>query len=303
MQKKLIVILGPTASGKTTLAVKLADELNGEVLSADSRQVYRGMDIGTGKDLTEYCVNGKKIHYHLIDILYPSEEFNVFEYQKIFYEIYATLIKRNILPILVGGTGLYLEAVLTGYQLPYAGQNEKLREELSILSMDELRRILLDLKPHLHNKTDLEDRDRLIRKIEIEQARKISSQMDSHNPNINADIFGVFWERSELRKRIAIRLEQRLSAGMIDEVESLHQQGISWDRLESFGLEYRYIAWYLQGKMSSLDMKEKLQISIGQFAKRQMTWFRRMEKKGVVIEWIRGNDYALLMKRVLERLS
>jgi len=304
VKTNLIVILGPTASGKTSLAVRIADDFKGEVISADSRQVYKGMDIGTGKDLSEYQVkNNKVIAHHLIDILDPSEEFNVFEYQKRFHAIFSRLVEKNVLPVLAGGTGLYLEAVLLDYKMPDARPDRMIRQQLEVLSVNELQKILLDLRPQLHNKTDLEDRERLIRKIEIERARNHQQCGGAHNPAVHAGVFGISWDRSELRQRIAARLEQRLAAGMIEEVEQLRQQGVSWKRLESFGLEYRYIAWYLQNKITKDDMAEKLRIAIGQFAKRQMTWFRRMEKKGVAIEWINGNDYDLLRSKVLQKLT
>lgn len=303
MRKNLIVILGPTASGKTTLAVRLAADLQGEIISADSRQVYRGMDIGTGKDLSEFRIDGGIVPYHLIDIIEPEQEFNLFEFQKRFYEIFSKLKEKQILPVLVGGTGLYLESVLTDYALPQALPDERLREEFAGKSQAELQDILLAITPHLHNKTDLEDRDRLIRKIEIEKARQNPSGEQQQRPCIHAGIFGIHWERSVLRQRIADRLKQRMVDGMIEEVSRLHSLGLSWKRLDSFGLEYRYIARYLQNAITHDEMTSKLQIAIGQFAKRQMTWFRRMEKKGVRIEWVPGGDYAALHRRVLEILS
>jgi tRNA dimethylallyltransferase len=303
MRKNLIVILGPTASGKTTLAVRLAADLQGEIISADSRQVYRGMDIGTGKDLSEFRMDGGIVPYHLIDIIEPQQEFNLFEFQTRFYEIFNKLQEKQILPVLVGGTGLYLESVLTGYALPQALQNERLREEFAGKSQAELQDILLAITPHLHNKTDLEDRDRLIRKIEIEKVRQNPSGEQKQRPCIHAGIFGMHWERSVLRQRIADRFKQRMADGMIEEVSRLHSLGLSWERLDNFGLEYRYIARYLQSAITKDEMTSKLQIAIGQFAKRQMTWFRRMEKKGVRIEWVPGGDYAALHRRVLEMLS
>lgn len=301
--KNLIVILGPTASGKTSLAVKLAADLRGEIISADSRQVYRGMDIGTGKDLAEFQQNGKVIPHHLIDILDPDQEFNVFEFQKQFYEIFNALRAKQILPVLVGGTGLYLESVLTDYVLPPAKPDERLREELEGKSHEELQDMLLAMKPDLHNKTDLEDRGRLIRKIEIEMAGQNVSERPFPRPFIHAAIFGIHRERDELRQSIAARLQQRMNEGMIEEVSRLREQGLSWERLDSFGLEYRFIARYLQNAITKEEMMSKLQIAIGQFAKRQMTWFRRMEKKGVPIEWVSANDYPALHRRVLKVLS
>lgn len=303
MNKNLIVILGPTASGKTALAVRLAAELEGEIISADSRQVYRGMDIGTGKDLDGLRIDGRVIPCHLIDILDPDQEFNVFEFQKRFYEIFSALREKKVLPILVGGTGLYLESVLTRYFMPDAEPDARMREELSGLKMGELQGILQAMKLQLHNQTDLHDRERLIRKIEIERARQNPSNRQTRSPQIHAGIFGIFWERAELKKRISARLYQRLAEGMIEEVSRLHAQGVSWERLDRFGLEYRFIARYLQKKMTRDEMVEGLQTAIGQFAKRQMTWFRRMEKKGVSIEWIPGGDYSDLRSRVLQILS
>jgi len=303
MTKNLIVILGPTASGKTALAVRLAADFQGEIISADSRQVYRGMDIGTGKDLSEFRTDSGIMPYHLIDVLEPDQEFNVFEFQKQFYGIFDVLQKKHILPVLVGGTGLYLESVLTEYVLPQAGPDARLREELAGKSQAELQEILLSMKPGLHNKTDLEARDRLIRKIEIEKARQNQSGDKPQRPCLQAGVFGIHWEMTVLRRRIAARLEKRINEGMIEEISRLHNQGLSWERLDSFGLEYRYIARYLQSGITKDEMIQKLQIAIGQFAKRQMTWFRRMEKKGVLIDWISGDDYPALHRRVLKMLS
>lgn len=303
MDKNLIVILGPTASGKTAMAARLAAEIGGEIISADSRQVYRGMDIGTGKDLEEFRIDGRVVPCHLIDILDPDQEFNVFEFQKRFYEIFSALREKRILPVLVGGTGLYLESVLTSYFLPEAEPDERLREELTGLTMGELQDVLMAMKPQLHNQTDLHDRQRLIRKIEIEKARQNPPKGQTCFPRIHAGIFGILRPRAELKKRISARLHLRLAGGMIEEVFRLREEGVSWERLESFGLEYRFIARYLQKKMTRDEMMSGLETAIGQFAKRQMTWFRRMEKKGVSIEWIPGGDYPALSGRVMKMLS
>lgn len=298
MAKNLIVILGATASGKTKLAARLAFELKGEIISADSRQVYKGMDIGTGKDLQEYIVDGQNIPYYLIDIISPQEEFNLFEFQSRFYQIYHHLISRNVLPIVVGGTGLYLESIIMDYQLPAAPAERELRENLQTRSIEELQKILLDCRRRLHNKTDLTDKDRLIRAIEIEKARSRQAVQTGDRRKIDYVVFGIRRERSELRKRITERLKQRLEQGMIDEVQALQKDGLTWSRLESFGLEYRYIAQYLQNKISYKEMFEKLNTAIHQFAKRQETWFRRMERKGIEINWINGDDYNLLKEGV-----
>ena len=301
MAKNLVVILGPTASGKTHLAAKLAYDLQSEIISADSRQVYKNMDIGTGKDLNQYIINGRRIPYHLIDIVAPENEFNLFEFQYRFYKIFNELIEKKILPVLVGGTGLYLESVLTGYNMPHAPMNQELRKGLYRKSKDELQKMLLALKPQLHNKTDLEDSERLIRAIEIERARSIKDQ--PQKPDIDAVVFGIRWERSTLRQRITARLKERLEQGMIEEVMKLHTAGLTWTKLESFGLEYRFISQYLQRKISFDEMTNKLNTAIHQFAKRQETWFRRMEKKGIVINWLQSNDYSLLKESVMKFLQ
>jgi tRNA dimethylallyltransferase len=301
MAKNLIVILGPTASGKTQLAAKLAYDLQGEIISADSRQVYKNMDIGTGKDLNQYIINDRQIPYHLIDIIAPESEFNLFEFQNRFYKIFSELMEKEILPVLVGGTGLYLESVLTGYNMPYAPMDQELRKDLNRKSKDELQKMLLALKPQLHNKTDLEDSERLIRAIEIERARSLKDHPPK--PDIDAVVFGIRWERSALRQRITVRLKERLEQGMIEEVMNLHTAGLAWTKLESFGLEYRFISQYLQRKITFDEMKNRLNTAIHQFAKRQETWFRRMEKKGIVINWLQSNDYSLLKESVMKFLK
>jgi tRNA dimethylallyltransferase len=300
MAKNLVVILGPTASGKTEVAARLAWDLHGEIISADSRQVYRGMDIGTGKDLTQYIINAKKIPYHMIDIIDPRCEFNLFEFQKMFYKIFSQIRNKGNLPVLVGGTGLYLQAVLSGYKMPLAPPEPELRKDLDQKSIEELKEIFFAFKSHLHNKTDLEDKQRLIRAIEIERARNVKNSEQEESPEIDAAIFGISWERSVLRQRITLRLEERLKHGMIEEVKRLHAAGLSWRRLDSFGLEYRYISQYLQNLISFDEMKNKLNTAIHQFAKRQETWFRRMERKGIGIKWIQANEYDLLKESVIK---
>ncbi|HOX98730.1 MAG TPA: tRNA (adenosine(37)-N6)-dimethylallyltransferase MiaA [Smithella sp.] len=303
MAKNLIVILGPTASGKTRLAAQLACDFQGEVISADSRQVYRTMNIGTGKDLKEYVIDGRQIPYHLIDIEDPENEFNVFEFQKRFYAVFSAIRQRKKLPVLTGGTGLYLEAVLCAYDMPEAPINEEIRRELSEKSIEELQDLLCRLKPQLHNRTDLDDKKRLLRAVEIEKARIRNNQDLRDRPEITAAVFGVRWERSVLRNRITKRLEERLENGMIEEVADLHAAGLSWLRLESFGLEYRFISEYLQQRLTFDEMKNRLNIAIHQFAKRQETWFRRMERKGVQINWIDNGDYLLLAEKVAKHLK
>ncbi|PKN77116.1 MAG: tRNA (adenosine(37)-N6)-dimethylallyltransferase MiaA [Deltaproteobacteria bacterium HGW-Deltaproteobacteria-10] len=303
MVKNTIILLGATASGKTKLSVSLAHELKGEIISADSRQVYKGLDIGTGKDLNEYIINGSRIPYYLIDIISPEEEFNLFEFQSGFYEVYSGLQKRNVLPVVVGGTGLYLESIILNYQLPEAPPDQELRNNMQTKSIEELQTNLLSLKTQLHNKTDIVDKDRLIRAIEIERARLRQPATIIPRPNVNAAVFGIRWERSVLRQRITDRLRQRLEMGMIEEVRTLQISGVSWERLDSFGLEYRYVSRYLQGKITYAEMFAQLNTSIHQFAKRQETWFRRMERKGIKINWINGDDYKLLKEGVLKYLN
>jgi len=301
MSPNLIVILGPTASGKTRLAVRLARDLGSEIISADSRQVYRGMDIGTGKDLEEYRIDGQEIPHHLINIVDPAEDFNVFEFQSRFYCCFAEISSRGLVPILVGGTGLYLSAVLEGYRMVEVPENQGLRESLQDESLEELQRRLLAMNPSLHNTTDLLDRSRVLRAIEIaEFYRKQEGNAQPVLPAISPMVIGVHWNRESLRKRIALRLKERLAIGMIDEVIELHRSGIPWDRLHFWGLEYRYVALYLQRKMSYSEMVQILTNRISQFAKRQGTWFRRMERHGVGISWIEGDDYQAL-KTLVDR--
>jgi len=295
MQDNLIVILGPTASGKTALAVQLAKALGSEIISADSRQVYRGMDLGTGKDLSEYCTEGMQIPYHLIDIVDPDDDFSVFDYQQRFFRCFAEISSRDVLPILVGGTGLYLASVLHGYRMCEVPENPALRHELAGMDMESLVRHYLRVRSEVHNKTDLLDRTRLIRAIEITEHSQLVRALPAL-PEIHAWVVGVRWERSLLRQRISGRLRQRLADGMIEEVRALHASGVSWERLYYFGLEYRYIGLYLQGILDYQSMFQTLNTKIHQFAKRQETWFRRMERQGTVIHWLDGGDAASIQK-------
>ncbi len=284
MKRNLLVIIGPTASGKTRLGVELARHLNGEIISADSRQVYRGMEIGSGKDLVEYG----EIPYHLIDIVDPGYEFNVFQFQRRFLEADAAIRERGKLPILVGGTGLYLDSVLSGYQLTAVPENLLLRKELADQPLDLLVDRLRQANPRLHNSTDLLDRNRLLRAIEIAEFEK--SAPPEPLPEFHTLIMGIRWERAQLRERITSRLRQRLGEGLIEEVERLHDEGISWEQLDFYGLEYRYVARHLQGELTKNDLFQKLNSAIHDFAKRQDNWFRRMERHGIVIHWLDGSD-------------
>ena len=290
-------MLGPTASGKTALGVKLAEQLNGEIISADSRQVYRGMDIGSGKDLDEYGATP----YHLIDIVDPGYEFNVFEFQKRFCDSFLQIEKNKHLPLLVGGTGMYLESVLSQYQFTEVPTNNALRETLAPQSDDELGNYLKELNPNQHNTTDLLDRDRLIRAIEIAEAEQLPHRPSVTLPDITPLIFGIKWERSILKERITLRLKQRLEQGLIEEVERLNKEGVSWESLHFYGLEYRFIAAFLQGDINRNDMFQKLNSAIHTFAKQQEKWFRRMERKGTIIHWLNGESDTL--QQALEIIS
>ncbi|MHB8769728.1 MAG: tRNA (adenosine(37)-N6)-dimethylallyltransferase MiaA [Syntrophales bacterium] len=287
----LLVVLGPTASGKTELAVRLAERLNAEIISADSRQVYRGMDLGTGKDLSQYERGETTVPHHLIDILDPHQEFNVFDFQRFFYRCFQEITGRARVPLLVGGTGLYLDAVLRGYRLASVPENVKLRAELATEEMDVLRGRLRATHPEPHNSTDLQDRKRLIRAIEIAECSRDEDRSCAPQPVPLAPlVVGIRCERNILRRKITFRLHTRMAEGLIEEVQSLHQRGIGWERIDAFGLEYRYVARYLQGVMTREEMTRILATRIHQFAKRQETWFRGMERKGVPIHWIDAPD-------------
>ncbi|MBF0383650.1 MAG: tRNA (adenosine(37)-N6)-dimethylallyltransferase MiaA [Magnetococcales bacterium] len=282
--KNLLAVVGPTASGKTQLGVMLAQKLGGEIISADSRQVYLRMDIGTGKDIGEYG----QIPYHMIDIVEPGEEFNIFDYQRLAYQCVEDIRKRDALPILVGGSGLYLDSLLGGYRLVPVPQNQELREQLAKLSMEELNQRLKVARPVQHNVTDQLDQERLIRAIEIAEGEKPLLDRLPPPPSIDALLLGIRWERAVLRQRITLRLEQRLKEGMIEEVEGLLASGVSAERLLFYGLEYRYICQMLHGQIDHKTMFDKLNQAIHKFAKRQDTWFRRMVKRGADIIWLDG---------------
>ena len=288
--KQLITILGPTASGKTQLAARLAYELKGEVISADSRQVYRGMTIGTGKDLDDYEVCGTHIPYHLIDICEPGTKYNLFKYQEDFFTVYETLQRKNVQPILCGGTGLYIEAVLKGYHLSPVPQNEQLRSSLEGKTLQELTAILDQLKRQnhsvMHNTTDVDSCQRAIRAIEIETYNLQHPTPERELPPVSSLVVGVQIDRDERRRKITDRLRKRLEHGLIEEVRGLLESGIPADDLIYYGLEYKYVTEYVIGRRSYDDMFKNLEIAIHQFAKRQMTWFRGMERRRVRIHWL-----------------
>ena len=296
----LIAVLGPTASGKTALAVRLARKIGGEIISADSRQVYRGMDLGTGKDLSEYGCNGDAVPFHLIDICDPTEEFSVFAFQQRFIDCFRDIAARGKIPFLVGGTGLYLDSVLRGYRMAPVPLNASLRERLTGYDMESLRRYFLSIQRVAHNSTDLLERERLIRAIEIAEFSRDHPTAALQSIQIEPLVIGICLEREELRRKITLRLQTRLQAGMIDEVKRLHDRGVNWERFESFGLEYRYISRYLQHKISHEEMFQILNTRIRQFAKRQETWFRGMGKKGVPIHWMDGPDEEAAFRLIMD---
>ncbi|MBE0652041.1 MAG: tRNA (adenosine(37)-N6)-dimethylallyltransferase MiaA [Bacteroidales bacterium] len=282
----IITVLGPTATGKTHLAVQLAHHLDSEIISADSRQVYRGMDIGTGKDLSEYFVDEYEIKHHLVDIAEPGTEYNVYSFQEDFLKAYRDIKTRGKVPVLCGGTGLYLDSVLMGYQMKQVPANEDLRASLAAKSLDALIQILQSYGP-LHNTTDITDRERCIRAIEIWQFEK-DNPVEPEFPKLNSLNIGIRLERQEVRDRITRRLKERLENGMIEEIQGLLDSGLKPEQLQFYGLEYRYVTDYVTGRISYQELFEQLNTAIHQFSKRQMTWFRRMEKRGVEIHWIDG---------------
>lgn len=288
--KKLITIIGPTASGKTTLAAHLAYSIDGEIISGDSRQIYRHMDLGTGKDLADYSVNGKNIPYHLIDIADPGYKYNVFEFQRDFLTAYDSILSRGKQPILCGGTGLYVESILKGYRLHPVSENKELRASLEGKSLAELTEILKGYK-QLHNTTDVDTAKRAIRAIEIEEYYKTHEYDDLLAfPKMESVIIGVDIDRETRRRRISERLKSRLEEGMLDEIKHLLDMGVAPDDLIYYGLEYKYLTNYVIGKISYDEMYSDLEIAIHQFAKRQMTWFRGMERRGFTIHWIDFNQ-------------
>jgi len=291
----MITILGATASGKTELAANVAYRMNGEVISADSRQVYGKMDIGTGKDYDDYIVKGIKIPYHLVDICDAGEKYSVYSYQKDFLKVFNDMSERKKLPVLCGGSGMYIESVLKGYRLLEVPVNKKLREDLEGKSMEEMKEIL-ESYGDLHNITDVTQRKRLVRAIEIAKYYSTHESKEEKFPEINSLVTGIKFDRNSRRRRISERLEKRLKGGMVEEVKDLLESGIPAETLIYYGLEYKFITLYLQQKLSYEEMFNKLETSIHRFSKRQMTWFRKMERNGIKIRWLDG--YIPLDKKV-----
>ena len=302
--KTMITILGPTASGKTPVAAHLAAEIGGEIISADSRQVYRRMDIGTGKDLADYIVDGQQVSYHLIDICEPGTKYNLFEYQQDFFEVYQEIQGRDAVPILCGGTGLYIEAVLKGFHLSPVPQNQELRDSLDGKSLAELTEMLEDLKAktgsNMHNTTDVDSCQRAIRAIEIETYNLQHPTPRRELPPVDSLIIGIDIDRELRREKITRRLKARLDGGMVEEVKALLDDGIPAEDLIYYGLEYKFVTEYLTGALSYDEMVRRLEIAIHQFAKRQMTWFRGMERRGFKINWI---DAVLPMEEKISQIQ
>ena len=298
MKYDLITILGPTASGKTSLATALADKLGTEIISGDSRQVYRRMDLGTGKDLADYTIEGRSVPYHLIDIVEPGYKYNVFEYQRDFLKAYESIVAKGKLPVLCGGTGMYIESVLKGYRLLPVPENPELRASLEGKSLGELTRILEGYKK-LHNSTDVDTAKRAIRAIEIEEYYKQQPPEYREFPTLRSLIVGVDIDRELRREKITRRLKQRLDEGMVEEVRGLLAEGISAENLIYYGLEYKFLTQYAIGELTYEEMFHQLETAIHQFAKRQMTWFRGMERRGFTIHWL---DATLPMEEKVEQI-
>ena len=298
MKYDLITIIGPTASGKTPLAAALANKLDTEIISGDSRQVYRRMDLGTGKDLVDYTVNGHEVPYHLIDIVEPGYKYNVFEYQRDFLKAYEEITAKGKLPVLCGGTGMYVESVLKGYRLLPVPENPELRASLEGKSLEELTHILEGYKK-LHNSTDVDTAKRAIRAIEIEEYYKQQPPEYREFPSLHSLIVGVNIDRELRREKITRRLKQRLEEGMVEEVRGLLAEGIHPDNLIYYGLEYKFLTQYVIGELTYEEMYLQLETAIHQFAKRQMTWFRGMERRGFTIHWL---DATLPMEEKLEQI-
>ena len=298
----LVVILGPTASGKTTFAVKLADFFNTEIISGDSRQIYKHMDIGTGKDLYEYQINNKTIPYHLIDILNPEEDYSIHQFREDFYSVYNKIIIKKFFPILCGGSGLYLESILLNYQIPNVPPDNNLRVKLQNQSLDVLQNKLKKIDNSIYDSKYHITKRRIIRTIEVLNQNNMKNNVNSY-PSINDFcVLGIKTDRDILLKRIKKRLDERLDNGMIEEVEQLIKRGMTLDRLKYFGLEYKFLGEYLFDNISFEEMVNKLNVAINRFSKRQMTFFRRMEKRGVKIKWINNDDLSIAKKYIKDFL-
>jgi len=298
----LVVILGPTASGKTNLAVKLADSFDTEIISGDSRQIYKGMDIGTGKDLCEYQINNKKIPYHLIDILNPEQDYSIHQFREDFYRAYNKIINKNKFSILCGGSGLYLESILLNYQIPNVPPDNNLREKLQKQSLEILKNKLKKIDSSIYDSKYHITKRRIIRTIEVFNQNNINNKIILHPPINNYCVLGILTDREILLKKIKKRLDERLNNGMIEEVENLIKDGITLDRLKYFGLEYKFLGEYLFDNISFEEMVNKLNVAINRFSKRQMTFFRRMEKRGIQIKWINNNDLSIAKQYIKDCL-
>ena len=304
-----VVLLGPTAVGKTWLGVQLARHFGWDIISADSRQVYKGLDLGSGKDINEYSEGGSAVPYHLIDIRTLASEYNVFNFQQDFYRIFSDFQKENKMSFIVGGTGMYIDSVVRDYELIPVPENPELHQNLMDTPLEELAEQLLSLKPDLHNKSDLVLKDRVVKALEIEMFKrspegKAVLEEKNARPKVKPFVIGTTIDRSNLHRKIEKRLFERIDQGMIEEVENLHKE-FSWERLEKLGLEYRYVSFFLEGKIQTKkEMAEELYHAICQFAKRQETWFRGMERKGVEIHWLpEDNDKQVKLKAALDLLS
>jgi tRNA dimethylallyltransferase len=288
MRYNLITILGPTAVGKTKLSAQLSNKFNGEIISADSRQVYKGMDIGTGKDIDDYTIDGSQVPLHLIDVISPLDEFDLYKFTKLFHSSFEAISLKEKTPFLVGGTGLYLHSILTNYNLANVDFNCARAEELKVMKEEDLKKIIMAINPNHHNTTDLTNKERMIKAILVVES---ATENKNNLTQINSLNIGVSLDREEIKLRITKRLKERLENGMIEEVERLISEGITHDKLHFFGLEYKYVSLYLQNQLNYNDMYQKLNSAIHNFAKRQMTWFRKMEREGTRIKWIEGPDF------------
>ncbi|PID63079.1 MAG: tRNA (adenosine(37)-N6)-dimethylallyltransferase MiaA [Ignavibacteriae bacterium] len=298
-KNKLITILGPTAVGKTKFAAELASKYDGEIISADSRQVYIGMDIGTGKDYYDYTIANKKIPYHLIDIVKPECEFNLYLFTQLFTKAFIEITKRKKLPFLVGGTGLYLSSIIQKYNLNFVDFYSQRAKQLFNFSIEELKEILLNIKSDLHNTTDLIEKERIVKAILIAEDEKGNKESEL---KIDSLIIGLYDEREKIKDNIRKRLKKRLQNGMIEETEKLLVEGISHEKLRFFGLEYKFMSMYIRGELNYNDMYQKLASEIIQFSKRQMTWFRKMEREGIKIHWLKNNQLKEAIELVEEFL-